>query len=155
MQANFLVSPGSGLVTFIRGEDDPKFYGNVHAKGEHALFYFIKRWLNARGFNLIKKRAQQDGHMLGDEYQPYLRCMSKTALARGCDNPKINGWVSPHIMIYSGIYAIRGANEDWNEGKTELQIQGNCWLDTLQHDWYHRIDALAKLHDDMTCKVCK
>ena len=72
MRAAF--SEGCGSVTFHREASDPKFHGSRHAKGEHALFRFIGKWLNAHGFDVIKKRAQKDGHMIGDQYQPYLRC---------------------------------------------------------------------------------
>ena len=118
-----------GAVTFYREEGDPHFHGIKHAKGEHALLHFIKKWLNARGFDLIKKRAQQDGHMLGDQYQPYLRCRHKNSN-------------SPHIMLYSGNYALRGANEDWNNGEVRLLMQDNCF-DNGNMTW-QRIKALAK-----------
>ena len=45
-----------------REPGDPRFHGLRFAKGEHSLFRFIANWLNARGFDLIKKRAQKDGH---------------------------------------------------------------------------------------------
>jgi hypothetical protein len=106
------INPNS--ITFTREENDPKFYGITHAKGEHALFHFIKKIMNARGFSLIKKRMQKDGHMMGDEYQPYLRTK----------NPRVKG---PHVMLYSGFYQIRGANEDWNEGSVTLLMQKDCF----------------------------
>ena len=102
-------------ITFFREEGDKKYYGMKFAKGEHALFRAIAKWLNARGFDVIKKRAQNDGHMIGDIYQPYIRTRKRV---RGI----------PHIMIYSGFYALRGANEDWNKkGKVTLIIVGDCF----------------------------
>lgn len=68
-------------VKFIREENDPKFYGIRFAKGEHNLFHFLKEALNAEGNDFIKKRAQKDGHMLGDEFQPYLRTRSPRSRA--------------------------------------------------------------------------
>lgn len=100
-------------ITLIREADDPKFYGARFAKGEHNLLSFLKKALNALGFDLIKKRAQKDGHMIGDEYQPYLR-------ARQARHPKAN---LPHIYIWWGSYALRGANEDWNNGEVTLLLE--------------------------------
>ena len=102
-------------VKFIREENDPKFYGIRFAKGEHNLFHFLKEALNAGGANdFIKKRAQKDGHMLGDEFQPYLRTRSPRSPGR-------------NVMIYSGFYALRGANEDWNQGEVTLLMASRCW----------------------------
>lgn len=99
-----------GYVTFHRDRSDPRFYGMRFAKGEHALMHRLAQWLNARGFDLIKKRAQDDSHLIGDVYQPYLRCRKP----RG-------GF--PHIYIWSGFYALRGANEDWNKGSVTLLLE--------------------------------
>jgi hypothetical protein len=109
-------------VILTREPGDPKFYG-TWAKGEHALLHYLRKWLNARGFNLIKKRLQDDGHLMGDNYQPYLR------------PPVRQPGSSPHIFIVSGFYALRDANQDWNkEGKVELNVhldvlgkQPDCW----------------------------
>ena len=103
----------TNTVTFIREPNDPKFYGIRFAKGEHNLFHFLKGAINAEGNDLIKKRAQKDGHMLGDEYQPYLRTRSPRSPGR-------------NVMIYSGFYALRGADTDWNEGKVTL-CMSPCW----------------------------
>ena len=102
-------------VTFIREDNDPKFYGICHAKGEHALFNFIKKWLNERGFDFIKKRAQDDNHLVGDEYQPYLRCRVKGKKQLKNSHP---------FALISGFYALHGANEDWNKGQVDLILHG-------------------------------
>ena len=99
-----------GYVTFHRDENDPRFYGTRFAKGEHALMHCIAKWLNARGFDVIKKRAQSDMHMIGDQYQPYLRCRKPL--------PGV-----PHVYIWSGFYALHGANEDWNTGEVTLLLE--------------------------------
>ena len=107
MRTTFHLGQHGASVTFHREDSDPKFWGIKHAKGEHALFHHLKRWLNQRGFFVIKKRAQDDGHLIGDQYQPYLRTTG----------PKST---TPHVMIYSGFYALRGAEEDWNDGTVTL-----------------------------------
>ena len=67
MQAVF----SDGYVTFHRDASDPRIYGTRFAKGEHGLMHRIARWLNDRGFDVIKKRAQGDGHMIGDNFSQY------------------------------------------------------------------------------------
>jgi hypothetical protein len=114
MRAELDLHDGGGTITFFRQPGDRKFSGNKHAAGEHGLFHFIKTWLNARGFCLVKIRAQKDGHLLGDEYQPLLRPPI------GCKNHPLK---FPHIAILSPFYALRGANEDWNEGQVALRVE--------------------------------
>jgi hypothetical protein len=135
MQAAF--SEGCGCVTFYRQQTDPKFHGLRFARGEHRLFRYLVRWLNARGFDLIEKRAQRDGHMIGDSYQPYLRCRKPTAGI-------------PHIYVWSGFYALRGANEDWNkDGQVSLLLETDCFL--RQQDTEALIRVLCRQHpDEMT-----
>jgi hypothetical protein len=111
MKATF----SEGCITFCRQPGDPKFHGLRFAKGEHALLRFLARWLNARGFDVIKKRAWKDGHLIGDQFQPYLRCRTPRADV-------------PHVMLWSGFYALRGANEDWNRGEVALLLETDCFL---------------------------
>lgn len=99
-----------GYVTFHRDKTDPRLYGTRFAKGEHGLMHRIAKWLNARGFDVIKKRAQDDSHMIGDQYQPYIRCRKPRRSV-------------PHIYVWSGFYALRGANEDWNRGRVTLLLE--------------------------------
>jgi len=99
-----------GYVTFHRDKSDPRIYGTRFAKGEHALMHRLAKWLNVRGFDLIKKRAWRDNHLIGDAYQPYLRCRK----------PRKD---VPHIYIWSGFYALHGANEDWNKGSVTLLVE--------------------------------
>jgi len=114
MRAAF--SEGCACVTFYRDRTDPRFYGLRFARGEHRLFRFIARWLNARGFDLIRKRAQLDGHMIGDQHQPYLRCRKPKAGV-------------PHVYVWSGFYALWGANEDWNKDRqVTLLLEPDCFL---------------------------
>jgi len=103
-------------VTLTREPGDPKFYGMKGARGEHRLLHYLCKWLNERGFKLIKKRLADDKHLMGDNYQPYLR------------PPTRNPGDGPHIFIVSGFYALRGANEDWNAGEVCLNVK----LDVLE-----------------------
>jgi hypothetical protein len=145
MRAKFSIGTSGGFVTFHREEGDRRYHGAAHAKGEHNLFYAVKQWLIARGFDVIKKRAQKDGHMLGDEFQPYVRCRKPTS-------------DTPHIAIYSGFYALRGANEDWNAGEVRLNVEGGHFQNPddspRQPDWWFRIFKLAEQHPDLECELC-
>ncbi len=130
------ISEGCGCITFYREPGDPKFHGLRYAKGEHALFRFLAKWLNARGFSVIKKRAQLDGHMIGDQYQPYLRTRKP--------RPGV-----PQVMVWSGFYALRGANEDWNRGQVSLLLEVDCF--ERGQDTEALVAALCRIHpDDMT-----
>ena len=111
-------SPGGGSVKLTREPGDPKFYGTRFAAGEHALLHHLKIALNKQGDDLIKKRVQKDGHMMGDEFQPYLRTRGPRSRGR-------------QVMIYSGFYALRGANDDWNE-KGEVTL---CVTPIAPDDW--------------------
>ena len=142
MKAKFVFGTGDdcqvGEVTFTREANDPKFYGIGHAKGEHALFNFIKKWLNERGFKLVKVRAQDDGHLVGDEFQPYLRVTK--------DWPRND---IPHICIISGFYALRGANEDWNKGEVTLNFHGDYW--EKNQDTFAIVKKLCKGRKEICC----
>lgn len=116
----FPVAETAGDVTFFREPGDPKFYGFKLAAGEHKLFHFLKRKLNEEGNDLIKKRIQKDGHMMGDQYQPYIRTRKRTS--KGLN-----------IQIFSGFYALHGANEDWNkDGEVTLEWTVR-WTDKPLH----------------------
>jgi hypothetical protein len=108
------ISEGCTYITLVKEQGDPKFHGLRYAKGEHALLHFVAKWLNARGFDVIKKRAQLDGHMIGDQFQPYLRTRKPRAGL-------------PHVMLWSGFYALRGANQDWNHGQVSLLVETDCY----------------------------
>jgi len=90
-----------------RETGDPVFrntgWGTPGNQGESRLLYHIKNILNARGYNLIKKRIQKDGHMMGDGYQQYLRTR------------KSSGDPSKDIYIYNHNYAVRGIEVGFNE----------------------------------------
>lgn len=95
-------------LTVTREVNDPKYYGVQNGAGESKLLYAIKQQLNKEGYNLIKKRMAKDGHLM-DDMQQYLRT-------------RVKGKGKRDIYIYSGFWAIRGANEDFNNGEVLLNV---------------------------------
>lgn len=96
-----------------REEGDPKFYGRLRAAGESRFLYHLKKELNSMGYDFIKKRIQKDGHMVGDEYQQYLRARRPERLKEG-----------GIYCILNDSYAIRGAEEDFNKlGEVWLKVE--------------------------------
>jgi len=97
-------------IEVFREKGDKGFYGVMNAAGESGLFHAIKKHLNAKGFDLIKKRMHKDGHLV-DEMQQYLRSRVIKENLR-------------NIYIYNNRWAIEGAEEDYNTtGITELRIE--------------------------------
>ena len=90
-----------------REAGDKKFYGVRNAAGESAFLHTLKKELNKQGYDFIKKRMWKDGHMM-DEIQQYLR-ERKTVKGR-------------MLCIFNTFWMIRGANEDFNEGKVVLGV---------------------------------
>lgn len=95
----------------IREKDDPKIYGIKNAAGESKLLYSIKKELIAQGHRVIKKRMWKDGHLV-DDMQQYLRT------AKGYE---------PSFCIWNSQWAIKGAEEDYNEGRVVLSIDRDIW----------------------------
>lgn len=98
---------GNTLIV-TREEGDKKYYGTVNAAGESKLLHDIKTELNKQGYDLIKKRMGKDGHLM-DDMQQYLRTRKK-------------GAGKADIYIYNGFWAMRGANDDFNEGEVILRV---------------------------------
>jgi glutaredoxin len=92
--------------------------------------HFIKKWLNERGFELIKKRAWKDGHMLDDKQQ-YVRINKKSS-------------DSPHIHFYNGNWNLKGAEEEWNKGQVTFCL--NVDIFDCQNDCYEKILSLGQKH---------
>ena len=88
------IEKGYCIVTKEKGDKIPS--GVVRAKGESLLLYQIKKILNAKGYNLIKKRMCKDGHLV-DDLQQYLRTRKPSG------NPKKD------VYIWNGMWAIKGA----------------------------------------------
>jgi hypothetical protein len=101
------------VLIVTREGTDPKYYGNRNAVGESNLLHAIKNKLNSEGYDLIKKRMWKDGHLV-DDCQQYLRTRKK-------------GAGKADIYIYSPFFAVRGANEPFNEGSVMLTIERNIF----------------------------
>ena len=89
-------------VDIIRELGDKKHYSSKTSWGsaESALWYAIKKKLIELGYDVIKKRMQSDGHMMGDNDTQYIRSRK---------------FIPGSIMIYDHKYAIRNLAEDWNK----------------------------------------
>tara|TARA_R100000808_G_C2154207_1_gene165032 strand:- start:5137 stop:5475 length:339 start_codon:yes stop_codon:yes gene_type:complete len=90
-----------------REKGDPKYYGTMNGAGESRLLHAIKKALNAKGYNFIKKRMYKDGHMV-DDLQQYLRMKSP-----------VKGKL---LAIYNNQWAVTGANDLFNEGECVLRV---------------------------------
>ncbi len=106
------ISGSTCVVT--REPGDPGFSNGGWAggnAGESRLLYHVKKILNARGYNLVKKRMWKDGHLMDDQQQ-YLRPRL------GRKNPP---W--PHVYLLNRFYMVRGAEEDFSRlGAVELDV---------------------------------
>jgi hypothetical protein len=102
-------------LTVTAEKSDPKFYNskNTWGSAESRLLHYIKKALIAQGHDVIKKRMQKDGHMVGNEETQYIR-------SRKIQNGK------PYMMIYDGMWAIRQLQEEWNDKRevTLLVVRG-------------------------------
>jgi hypothetical protein len=76
---------------------------------ESRLLYAIKKILNGRGYDLLKKRMWKDGHMFGFEESQYIR-------SRDLKNV-------PSMYIYHANAALEVAAESFNVlGRVELDV---------------------------------
>lgn len=102
------ITGGACVVT--REPGDPIFSGIANAKGESRLLYHVKKILNTRGYDLIKKRMAKDGHLV-DDMQQYLRSRKPAGDPANC------------ICIYNDQWAIEGADDVLRRnGKVTLRI---------------------------------
>ena len=100
--------------TITREDGDSKFRASGWGAGESRLLCHVKNILNARGYDLIKKRMSKDGHMV-DDNQLYLRTRSPRSKF-------------PHIYISSSFFALRDASEDFNKnGEVVLTISRDVY----------------------------
>ena len=67
------------------------------------ILYHLKRELQARGINVVKKLMWKDGHMVNDR-EHYLKVPIKAATKD-----------QPHIWVYDPNYAIRDLDTTWKE----------------------------------------
>jgi hypothetical protein len=88
---------------------------NREARGESTLLHHIKKILNARGYDLIKKRMWKDGHMMGD-MQQYLRTR------------KPSGDPKKDIYIWNGSWNVQGADFYLKEdGKVNFIVESDVF----------------------------
>lgn len=82
-----------------------------HAPDElSTVLHHVKLILNARGYDLIKKRMAADGHLFGFHTQQYLRV----------SGPRSQ---SPHVYIYFERYAVADGLEEYNKtGQLRLKV---------------------------------
>jgi hypothetical protein len=77
---------------------------------ESRLLHHVLRTLNARGYDLIKRRMWRDGHMVGMEHTQYLRSR--------------NVRDEPSLCIYHADHAVEIAAEVFNKlGRVELAVE--------------------------------
>lgn len=103
---------GNSLIV-KREAADKKYYGTANGAGESQLLHAIKNELNKQGYDLIKKRMWKDGHLV-DDMQQYLRTRKK-------------GAGKADIYIYNPVWAIRGAEKDFNNGELRLEVSHNVF----------------------------
>ena len=109
------ISGNKCIVTKEAG--DPRFSGMINAAGESRLLYHIKKILNEKGYNLIKKRMHKDGHLVSD-MQQYLRTAKRTG------NP------DKDIYIYNSNWNVEGADEVLNrDGTVILSVEKDVFKD--------------------------
>lgn len=80
-----------------RSPGDKRIRGGSWGTGESALLRHVQRALNARGHDLVKRRMEADGHMMGHARSVYLRDRR---------------W---RYAIYDGSYAVRDLLDAYNE----------------------------------------
>jgi len=79
---------------------------DTHIKDTSHLLYAIKRKLNREGYDVIKKRAWKDGHLISDTEQ-YLRSR-----------------IGFTLMIWDSQYQIRDLAKDYKAtGKVVLRVE--------------------------------
>ena len=94
-------------IAVTREPGDQPMRGGSWGTAESQLLYHVKKVLATRGYDLVKRRTQADGHLFGDERTVYLRDRRR------------------RFCIFDGYYAIRDAAEAFNAGEeVVLSIQG-------------------------------
>ena len=105
-----LVNIVGNTCTVIKEKGDPAFSGIVNGRGESLLLHHVKKILNAKGYDLIKKRMWKDGHLV-DDLQQYLRARKATG------NPDRD------IYIHNSFWNIEGADAVLKrDGKVNLTV---------------------------------
>ena len=82
----------SGWIT-VCADKGEKYYT------ESAFWYALKKLLISKGYDVIKRNMEQDGHIMGDKYIFYVRDRE---------------W---DFCLFDHAYAIRAVNKDFNEDR--------------------------------------
>lgn len=85
--------------------------GDPRAGTESQLLHWMKKVLNEKGFDFIKKLMWKDGHMVSDD-QHYLRARNVNRLKPG------DIWA-----IWSTHWLIRGLHTDYNQGEVYFRVE--------------------------------
>ena len=84
--------------------------GDPRVGTESQLLHYMKRALNAQGFDFIKKLMWKDGHMVSDD-QHYLRARNVKSLKPG-----------DIYAISSSYWQIYSLHEDYNNGQAFFRV---------------------------------
>jgi len=113
--------PTPGWCIVEREPGDPVFRDGSWGDGESRLLYHVKRILNKRGHDFIKKRMWKDGHLV-DDHQQYIRSGRKPG-SLTC------------LAIWNSHWAIEGANETFNRtGTVSLSFDDIGWKTKEKQD---------------------
>ncbi len=97
-------------VAALKGHYITVYKDTKPASSESQLLYWLKKYLQARGIDIIKRLMWVDGH-LTSETQHYLR------IRDGKDPDQ------PHVYIHHDLYQIRDAKRDFNtNGHVAYQV---------------------------------
>jgi hypothetical protein len=96
-----------GLVCVTKEKGDPIFRNTGWSDAESTFLYHVKKELESRGYDCIKKRMWKDGHMV-DDTQQYIR-----------DRSPDYKW-----CIYNDCWTVHDAGMEFNEhGVTYLKYR--------------------------------
>ncbi len=89
---------------------DPTYTTSEWGTAESALLYRVKNQLNDDGYDLIKKRAYKDGHMV-DDNMAYLRTRGPTSKG-------------PAVYIYNDKFSLHDAGREYSKkGVVDLFVE--------------------------------
>jgi hypothetical protein len=68
-----LASIRGSVCEVVREKGDPKLRGGTWGSAESQFFHRLRNVLRGQGHDVVQRRMQADGHMMGDEWSQYLR----------------------------------------------------------------------------------